>query len=85
MKVQIPCERTEHHPPYPVDLYSGTMADVEMEDRTSESVGLLERSVADAPPGDLSTSHSSNNNNDRSITAGLKYAVFSLAMLIMDM
>ena len=21
LKVQIPCERTEHHPPYPVDLY----------------------------------------------------------------
>ena len=28
--------------------------------------------------------HSSNNNNDRSITVGLNYAVFSLAMLIMD-
>ena len=28
--------------------------------------------------------HSNNNNNDRSITVGLNYAVFSLAMLIMD-
>ena len=28
--------------------------------------------------------HSSNNNNDRSITVGLNYAVFSLATLIMD-
>ena len=28
--------------------------------------------------------HSNNNSNDRSITVGLNYAVFSLAMLIMD-
>ena len=28
--------------------------------------------------------HNNNNNNDRSTTVGLNYAVFSLAMLIMD-